>query len=747
MSDTTLSPYLDAYQAYWDAGWRGILPLPPAKKWPPPGGTTGYDGVDPSFADCYAWSDTQPDGNIALRLPPHIIGIDVDAYDGRPGADTLTQLVDDHGPLPPTWLSTSRGDGISGIRLYTIPAGTRLVTALPGVELIQHHHRYVVAPPSQHPNGGRYVWVDEATGETGPDIHPPTHQLPALPDAWLTALTDTAPNNSGGKVEVDDTATTHILTTLPDGDPCRHILAAAGHAVAGSDRHDSYNRAVLAVLSRGRDGCPGAGTVLKRLRAAFLAEISDRATPGEAAGEWARSLRGAVALVAARPLGPGACPDTLIPDQPDPIDLTDNPNSDQEEDDPVAAAYTQAVNVKARELRILDDARQQVAAHAAGQTPDITGVVLTDFLTEPDLPTAYRVDELWPAQGRVLLVAAAKTGKTTMVGRNLLPALVDGGQFLGRFTTPPTTRRVAYLNMEVSPNTLRAWMRTAGIVDTGRVVVANLRGQSSALQLSTKPGRERFTQWLRSHDVGTVILDPLAPVLASLGLVEDSNSDVARFFAWWSEALADADVTDDLICHHAGHSGNRSRGASRLLDEPDAIWTITRQQEKEPGDEDGFLPVDDTRFMAAYGRDVDIKESVLEYRHDTGLLTLTGMSAGEMRQARKKERAEDAVIENMREAARSGHATVSLRQVTKDLGGCRQTDLAAALRRLTAAGRIGVEAGPTYDRYYLLTPPNQGVSPGVSGDPGDGAVSGPLKGVRGDGLQDPGDSGGNGSHL
>ena len=33
---TTGSPYTDAWQDYWNAGWRGIVPLPYMRKmWPP----------------------------------------------------------------------------------------------------------------------------------------------------------------------------------------------------------------------------------------------------------------------------------------------------------------------------------------------------------------------------------------------------------------------------------------------------------------------------------------------------------------------------------------------------------------------------------------------------------------------------------------------------------------------------------------------------------------------------------------
>src|SRR5687767_12677953 len=97
-------PYATAAATYWTAGWRGVLPLPARKKADPPRGFTGGAGVDPSFPDLQAWSDgREGGGNIGLRLPIDVIGIDVDAYDGKAGALTLARAENDHGKLPPTW--------------------------------------------------------------------------------------------------------------------------------------------------------------------------------------------------------------------------------------------------------------------------------------------------------------------------------------------------------------------------------------------------------------------------------------------------------------------------------------------------------------------------------------------------------------------------------------------------------------------------------------------------------------------
>jgi len=273
----------------------------------------------------------------------------------------------------------------------------------------------------------------------------------------------------------------------------------------------------------------------------------------------------------------------------------------------------------------LDDAKAMLAVHKAGVAPPLGGHVLTQFLAQVEPEERYVVKDLWPAQGRVLLAAQAKSGKTTMVVANLLPVLVDGGLFLGRYEAHKPTGRIVYLNMEVGTRTMRRWLHDARIVNTEQITVANLRGMASALTLVTDSGRRRFGQWLRDLGAQVVVLDPLAPALAAFGLDENSNSDVARFFGYWSEALALGGVVDDVIVHHAGHGGERSRGASRLLDEPDAIWTLTKDANVAEESGDVYGAGSPTRYLSAYGRDVELPAESLAFDSVSRRLTLTGV--------------------------------------------------------------------------------------------------------------------------
>ena len=89
-------------------------------------------------------------------------------------------------------------------------------------------------------------------------------------------------------------------------------------------------------------------------------------------------------------------------------------------------------------------------------------------------------------------------------------------------------------------------------------------------------------------------------------------------------------VVDDLVVHHAGHGGERSRGASRLLDEPDAVWTLTKDSDFAESSDDNPLPALPTRYLSAYGRDVELLPEALKFDMESRHLTLTGLSRSAM---------------------------------------------------------------------------------------------------------------------
>ena len=318
-------PYADAAWAYKKAGWDGVIPV--VGKGPPKDGWTGQRGGWPSGADIQDWCDTEryAGQNIALRLPPSVLGVDVDNYEGHRGAATLAEREAEWGPLPDTWRSTSRTDTLSGIRLYRIPEGLAWPGQLPGggVELIRWDHRYCVCWPSQHPTTGRtYRWTrgDLTTLEI-----PSPSELPALPQAWVDGLVRGV-YMAEAKARLGFGEAARWVDNLPGSNdaPCRR-LSWLGDKLrsalrnAPESRHETALTGVLDIVRQGADGHPGLVRVLASVASMFTDLITaDGSRVSDAAwGEWHRLLEGAVQIVVAQPGDPvGWDPCIVISDPP-----------------------------------------------------------------------------------------------------------------------------------------------------------------------------------------------------------------------------------------------------------------------------------------------------------------------------------------------------------------------------------------------------------------------------------------------
>ena len=178
---------------------RGFRPFPVKGKRPPVEGATGRNGsVTPEQVAIWSRDPEWQNQNTALRH--HLtVGIDVDHYGPKNGADQLAQLEALLGPLPATPSSTSRGaDSPARQQFFALrePVLMQGKPPIPGVEkkenvhidVIQASHRYSVVWPSVNPDAGNapYLWYD-AEGELM-DGPPHVDDLEYLPEAWIDYL-------------------------------------------------------------------------------------------------------------------------------------------------------------------------------------------------------------------------------------------------------------------------------------------------------------------------------------------------------------------------------------------------------------------------------------------------------------------------------------------------------------------------------------------------------------------------------
>jgi hypothetical protein len=293
----------------------GLIPLRAKTKAPPQPGLTGDDGQDLTEAQIHTAYNEGRFSNVGIRLPRGVIGLDVDAYEGKAGASTWDELratAERVGsPIPHTVRITSRADDdtVSGIRLYraTLPDDRKWRGALPGLETIHHGHRYAVCPPSVHPSGRQYVALDEATGELL-EIVPSIRSLPRLPDVAVMQLTEprTPDRVSGPPMTPREVSDDPVRGYTQ---PCKAVTGRATRARAdltGSlSRHDATVQNVLALARLHEQGHTGALGALDELREAFIHAVTSSGdlvrTVAEAQYEYDTALERAWPEIAKTP--------------------------------------------------------------------------------------------------------------------------------------------------------------------------------------------------------------------------------------------------------------------------------------------------------------------------------------------------------------------------------------------------------------------------------------------------------------
>ncbi len=174
--DKMLSP---AGRAAFDCLARGWSVIPvragakrPIVRW------EAFQNRLPTREEVEGWFRRWPDANLGIVTGAisGLVVLDVDPRHG--GEDSLSRLEEQHEALPET-IEAITGGG--GRHLYFAHPGGSIpnkVALAPGIDL-RGDGGLVVAPPSRHPSGGRYLWEVS---------HHPDDVAPAPLPSWLVAL-------------------------------------------------------------------------------------------------------------------------------------------------------------------------------------------------------------------------------------------------------------------------------------------------------------------------------------------------------------------------------------------------------------------------------------------------------------------------------------------------------------------------------------------------------------------------------
>lgn len=203
-----------------DLATRGVHVFPLVGK-KPDGGLTahGVKNATDDIRTIVRWFWQHPERNLGIAIGVGaLLGVRVLDTDPRNGGQQdLAKLEAEHGPLPETLtIESGRRDGGTH-RYFLVPPGNYRGKISPGLDWLGRG-RYVVAPPSIHPEAGqRYRTI------SAPDVgirHAP---------AWLVRL---------ARIEPSKAARVELPASTPVIERARRYLAKCEPAISGAHGHD-----------------------------------------------------------------------------------------------------------------------------------------------------------------------------------------------------------------------------------------------------------------------------------------------------------------------------------------------------------------------------------------------------------------------------------------------------------------------------------------------------------------------------
>lgn len=290
-------------------GWP-MLPIGREVPGKPPGkvpwltGQIGYDGTDADAGEFDTWPDriaARIAGgisgvlNLGARMPVGVLGIDVDAYDGRRGLVTLAQREARWGALPDTYRITARPySGGSGIRLYRVaddyqgPGELKADDGSPGhIDLIDRVHRLAAVPPSVHHTGARYRLYGPHGDEITPGVLPCPDELPELPTAWQAGLaalvsehggTDDGTDHRGGWVS-GELVSQAIAEWTGNKEPKHLVPLVKSVRAERLNTHNATRDKLRVAAGEARIGLYPLATAVEKMRAAMRESYEKRGQP------------------------------------------------------------------------------------------------------------------------------------------------------------------------------------------------------------------------------------------------------------------------------------------------------------------------------------------------------------------------------------------------------------------------------------------------------------------------------------
>lgn len=448
---------------------------------------------------------------------------------------------------------------------------------------------YVVLPPSFHSVGGNYIWLDR-TGS----MHPNSDVL-----SMLTV-----------KPKFDSEKALFLTT----GEPCKVMSGLLQHYLllmeearkAETGRYITMRNGVIAIASRGAEGHRGAVEAMKSLRDSFYAAYGENGSKEPLRAKWKSAISNVGSKVGERVPMPCLGEDCrmiegieAVPHSREEIEYLEIEINEE-------SVFELAVQTKLKHLRIQEEAKRRHSLQALEVWNPVQSTTIANLESLSD--SDDRIKDLLNFDGTCLLIAQRKTGKTTLIS-NVIRALLDGSALFGIYDVSKVNGTIGLFDLEMTPALLGKWLGRLPIENRDKLKIYPTRGKVGNTFSYLISNTAEFTNWLRNENISILIIDPLAPLLSTLGMDENNNSDIRRLFTLIREVASNAGIGEIILSHHAGWNANvRARGASAFEDMVDVIWRLEMK-----GDE---------RLFSTLGRLGNIPSTSISLDTSTGLLEL-----------------------------------------------------------------------------------------------------------------------------
>lgn len=280
------------------AGIRNTIPIPQGHKSPPPKGFTGAEGQPVSDEQHDEWCEEHGDDGLAFVLADGQQAVDIDNYAkrDRPAGAALHGIAKieqrTRCEYPETACLYHRDDGSAKYLYQGTPGISCRGELAPGVEVLQHTHRYVhVGTNPETGKAEQWGW-----GRPGGGITPVDNPIP--PEEWAVlpeALEAEHAEDDCGRLRclATDTQAHQWLDSMPDGPMSYYVkrelqLALDDLSARNGSRHEQTRDHVRALVQFGAAGLPGATTALTVIEHELAEQRQDEPDRASDTGEFTR---------------------------------------------------------------------------------------------------------------------------------------------------------------------------------------------------------------------------------------------------------------------------------------------------------------------------------------------------------------------------------------------------------------------------------------------------------------------------